>query len=128
MDPYCLSIDWRYITMKKNGNRVVFAALGFALAAAAIADSPALPADRRLALFSLNSRKSIDVAYCQDGFYDPEALSSVDGLLRSTLEAATSGRSIPSFSICFTSCMTGWERPVLLPSYAVTGLPRRMPP
>jgi uncharacterized protein YcbK (DUF882 family) len=78
--------------MNKNGNRFALAAMGLALAAAAVfADSPALPADRRLALFSLNSRESIDVAYCQDGFYDPEALSIVDKLLRDTMSGDVRG-------------------------------------
>jgi uncharacterized protein YcbK (DUF882 family) len=46
---------------------------------------------RRLALFSLNSRESIDVEYFQDGFYDPEALDAVDKLLRDPVNGAVRG-------------------------------------
>ncbi len=48
-------------------------------------------ASRRLALFSLNSRESIDVEYFQDGFYDPAALSAVDWLLRDPANGAVRG-------------------------------------
>lgn len=54
-------------------------------------DSHAPSADRRLALYGLNSRKTIEVDYCQDGFYDPEALSAVDSLLRDAVSGDTRG-------------------------------------
>jgi uncharacterized protein YcbK (DUF882 family) len=54
-------------------------------------DARALSADRRLALYSLNSRKTIEVDYCQDGYYDPEALSVVDRLLRDPVSGDVRG-------------------------------------
>lgn len=65
-----------------------------AAAASVPADPPSLrglSSVRRLALFSLNSRKTIEVDYCQDGFYDPEALSAVDRLLRDPVSGDVRG-------------------------------------
>jgi uncharacterized protein YcbK (DUF882 family) len=49
---------------------------------AAIADSPALPLDRKLALYSQRNGEGVEIEYCQDGVYDPEALLVIDRLLR----------------------------------------------
>ncbi len=54
-------------------------------------DTHAMSADRRLALYSLNSRRTIEVEYCQDGYYDPEALSAVDHLLRDPISGDVRG-------------------------------------
>jgi uncharacterized protein YcbK (DUF882 family) len=86
------------IRLIKRAGIGVFLAGSFLSLPAALLPLPAdsagpriLSADRRLALYSLNSRKSIDVEYCQAGYYDPEALSAIDHLLRDPINGDVRG-------------------------------------
>lgn len=48
-------------------------------------DSPPLSGDRSLALYNLNSRERVEIAYCSAGSYVPLALTAIDRFFRDPL-------------------------------------------